>query len=588
MGIVTIQDDKFLMDGKPYRIISGAMHYFRIVPEYWEDRLKKLKACGFNTVETYTCWNLHERKEGVFDFSGILDIEKYIKTAAKLDLNVIIRPGPYICAEWELGGLPSWLLSYPDMSLRCNDPLYLEKVKPYYKQLLSRIKPHLSTNGGNVIMMQVENEYGSYGNDKEYLKQVENIYRENGIDCLLFTSDGPTEWMLAGGTLPHLIAVANFGSHPKENFAQLRRFRQGEPLMCGEFWSGWFDHWYDSHNTRTTEDIAKDTQELIDSGASFNFYMFHGGTNFGFMNGANYIKGDYQPTITSYDYCAPLSENGDMTPTYYKLQQMFRDCTGVDTSDIKVQNQPTEAYGKLQFTHCAQLLEQKENLSQPIPSPQPKTMEQLGQDFGYILYNTVLKGPFTDLKLNMGKVHDRAQVFVNGRFMGYEERTHHKDEIVLSLKKDETAVLDILVENMGRINYGEKLFDQKGILDGVRLGAQFHFGWNNYPLTMEDLSDLCWEEISDKTLKDKPMFFKGELTIEENPCDTFVKLNGFTKGFVKVNGFNIGRYFNPAGPQKTLYIPAPLLKQGKNEIIVFESDGFTQPVAEFCAKAELG
>ncbi|MBP1554217.1 MAG: beta-galactosidase, partial [Oscillospiraceae bacterium] len=351
MGIMTIQDDKFLMDGKPYRIISGAMHYFRIVPEYWEDRLKKLKACGFNTVETYTCWNLHERKEGVFDFSGILDIEKYIETAAKLGLNVIIRPGPYICAEWELGGLPSWLLSYPDMSLRCNDPLYLEKVKPYYKQLLSRIKPHLSTNGGNVIMMQVENEYGSYGNDKEYLKQVENIYRENGIDCLLFTSDGPTEWMLAGGTLPHLLAVANFGSHPKENFAQLRRFRQGEPLMCGEFWSGWFDHWYDSHNTRTTEDIAKDTQELIDSGASFNFYMFHGGTNFGFMNGANYIKGDYQPTITSYDYCAPLSENGDMTPTYYKLQQMFRDCTGVDTSDIKVQNQPTKAYGKLQFTH---------------------------------------------------------------------------------------------------------------------------------------------------------------------------------------------------------------------------------------------
>ncbi|MBP1571641.1 MAG: beta-galactosidase, partial [Oscillospiraceae bacterium] len=208
MGIVTIQDDKFLMDGKPYRIISGAMHYFRIVPEYWEDRLKKLKACGFNTVETYTCWNLHERKEGVFDFSGILDIEKYIETAAKLGLNVIIRPGPYICAEWELGGLPSWLLSYPDMSLRCYDPLYLEKVKPYYKQLLSRIKPHLSTNGGNVIMMQVENEYGSYGNDKEYLKQVENIYRENGIDCLLFTSDGPTEWMLAGGTLPHLLAVA--------------------------------------------------------------------------------------------------------------------------------------------------------------------------------------------------------------------------------------------------------------------------------------------------------------------------------------------------------------------------------------------
>ncbi|MBE6887304.1 MAG: beta-galactosidase [Ruminococcaceae bacterium] len=588
MGIVTIKDDKFLMDGKPYRIISGAMHYFRIVPQYWEDRLKKLKACGFNTVETYTCWNLHERKEGVFDFSGILDIEKYIETAAKLGLNVIVRPGPYICAEWELGGLPSWLLSYPEMSLRCNDPLYLEKVKPYYRQLLSRIKPHLATNGGNVIMMQVENEYGSYGNDKEYLKQVENIYRENGIDCLLFTSDGTTEWMLAGGTLPHLLAVANFGSHPKENFESLRRFRQGEPLMCGEFWSGWFDHWYDDHHTRTTADIAKDTKALIDSGASFNFYMFHGGTNFGFMNGANYITGDYQPTITSYDYCAPLSEAGDLTPTFYRLKEMFAQLPDAAKSDYEVENLPKKAYGKIELTHCAYLLEQKNNISQPVVSPQPKTMEQIGQDFGYILYSTILKGPINNLKLNIGNVHDRAQVFVDDWFAGYEERTHHKDEIVIYLEKDETAKLDILVENMGRINYGEKLSDRKGILGGVRLGAQFHFGWENYPLTMENLSGLEWSELENQRIQHKPVFLKGVLNIDDTPCDTFVELEGFTKGFVKVNGFNIGRYFNPAGPQKTLYIPAPLLKKGENEIIVFESDGFEQPVIEFKDIPDLG
>lgn len=588
MGILTVKDDKFLMDGKPYRIISGAMHYFRIVPEYWEDRLKKLKACGFNTVETYTCWNLHERKEGAFDFSGILDIEKYIQTATKLGLNIIIRPGPYICAEWELGGLPSWLLAYPDMSLRCNDPLYLEKVKPYYKQLLSRIKPYLSTNGGNVIMMQVENEYGSYGNDKAYLAEVEKIYRENGIDCLLFTSDGPTEWMLSGGTLPNLLAVANFGSHPKENFEALRSFRQNEPLMCGEFWSGWFDHWYEGHHTRTTEDIAKDTQALIDSGASFNFYMFHGGTNFAFYNGANYIKGDYQPTITSYDYCAPLSEAGDLTPTFYKLKEMFSSLENAAKVDYTVENLPKKAYGSLKLTCRAELFDNVANLSQPICAPQPKTMEQVGQDFGYILYSTTLRGPFTNLKLNMGKVHDRALVFLDGEFKGMEERTHHKDEIVLSLKAGETAKLDILVENMGRINYGEKLFDRKGILEGVRLGAQFHFGWGIWPLTMDNLAQLKWQPNDVTGVKNTPVFLKGVLEIDEKPCDTFVKLDGFTKGFVVVNGFNIGRYYNPAGPQKTLYIPAPLLKQGKNEIVVFESDGLEKPYIEFTTVPELG
>ncbi|MBQ5782583.1 MAG: beta-galactosidase [Oscillospiraceae bacterium] len=586
MGILTVQGNDFMMDGKPYRIISGAMHYFRIVPEYWEDRLKKLKACGFNTVETYTPWNLHERKEGQFCFDGMLDIEKYITTAAQLGLNVIVRPGPYICAEWEFGGLPSWLLKYPDMSLRSNDPLYLEKVRPYYTQLLSRIRPHLATNGGNVIAMQVENEYGSYGNDKEYLAEVEKIYRENGIDCLLFTSDGPTEWMLAGGTLPHLVAVSNFGSHPKENFAEYRRFRKDGPLMCGEFWSGWFDHWYEDHHTRTTEDIAKDTQDLLESGASFNFYMFHGGTNFAFYNGANHIKGDYQPTITSYDYCAPLSENGDMTPTYYKIQQLFEQYTGTKHPYIQVENLPAKDYGTLQLTQQAVLFDNIDNLSSPISAPQPKTMEQIGQDFGYILYRTTLRGPFTDLPLNMGGVHDRAQVFLDGKYLGYEERTHHKDEIRLSLKAGETAQLDILVENMGRINYGEKLFDRKGILRGVRLGAQFHFGWDMYPLTMENLSQLYWK--TEKPQQFTPTFFKGNLHIDGTPCDTFVKPKGFTKGFITVNGFNIGRFFNPARPQKTLYIPAPLLKAGDNEIVVFESDGVTNPVVEFKSRPELG
>ena len=583
MGILTIGDGQFLMDGKPHRIISGAMHYFRILPEYWEDRLRKLKACGFNTVETYTCWNLHERKEGQFDFSGILDIAAYIRLAQKLGLDVIVRPGPYICAEWEFGGLPSWLLADPDMGLRCNDPKFLTKVRRYYEALLDQVRPLLSTNGGPVIMMQVENEYGSYGNDKEYLLATEKIYRECGIDCLLFTSDGSCDWMLSGGSLPHLLTTVNFGSHPEENFRGLRWFKQGEPLMCTEFWSGWFDHWYEEHHTRTPEDIAKDLQVLLDSGASFNFYMFHGGTNFGFTNGANHTGTEYQPTISSYDYCAPLSESGDMTPTYHKIREML----GAEKDD-SLRDSPKAAYGTLRLTEEAFLLEQLEALAEPVHAAMPKTMEQLGQDFGYTLYSTTLRGPFTDLPLDLGRVHDRATIYLNGKYMGLWERSRRKDEIRLSLGMGETAKLQILVENMGRVNYGTKLFDRKGLLDGVRLGQQFHFGWDMYCLTMEDFTKLSWRPEGTADRAGQPLFLRGDLVIEGEPADTFIRVPDADKGFCVVNGFNLGRYWNTAGPQMTLYVPAPLLRQGHNEIILFGSDSVGAPEAVFRDTPDLG
>ena len=582
MSVFTYEGNQFLMDGKPYRILSGAMHYFRIVPEYWEDRLKKLKACGFNTVETYTCWNLHERKEGQFDFSGILDLERYITVAESLGLNVIVRPGPYICSEFEFGGLPSWLLKYPNMGLRCNDPQYLEKVKPYYKELFRRIRPHLCTNGGKVIMLQVENEYGSYGDDKEYLRAVEAIYRENGIDCLLFTSDGSEHWMLSGGTLPGLLKVVNFGSHPTENFDKLKAFGHEGPLMCGEFWCGWFDHWYEEHHTRTPEDVAADTRELLEYGASINYYMLHGGTNFGFTNGANYHQG-YEPTVTSYDYCSPISECGDLTPTFHAVKQVLEDVTGEKAPEMHVADLPKAAYGDITLTQRAALFE---NLPRSIPGAIPQTMEDLGQDFGYLLYSTTLHGPFEPLKLEYGKVHDRAIIFVNGKRMGLWERSRVHDEITLSLAAGESARLDILLENMGRVNYGPKLFDRKGILDGIRLGQRFHFGWEHYCLPMDDLSGLQWQPTA--AWNGQPMFLKGNLEISGTPADTFLELKGFAKGFVTVNGFNIGRYFNSAGPQKTLYVPAPLLKSGANEIIVFETDGFESPVITFRDTPDLG
>ncbi len=584
MGILTYDKDNFLMDGKPYRIISGAMHYFRIVPEYWEDRLKKLRACGFNTVETYCCWNLHERKPGQFDFSGILDVERYIELAEKVGLNVIVRPGPYICAEWDLGGLPSWLLKDPDMALRCNNPAYLEKVEPYYRELLKRIRPHLSTNGGNVIMVQVENEYGSYGNDKDYLRKVRDLYLENGIDCLLFTSDGTRLAMLSGGTLPELLAVANFGSDPKTRLGLLKQFKPNQPVMCGEYWCGWFDHWYEDHHTRTAQEVVGEVQNFFDLNGSFNFYMFHGGTNFSFWNGANH-DGTYNPTITSYDYCAPLNESGDMTETYYELKKVLEENTGEPAPNLQVANLPKAAYGALELTEWAPLFDNLDNLATPVFNPYPQCMEQLDQDFGYLVYSAEMVGPFEAENLEFGKLHDRAHIFWNGNLMGIRERSRRNDEVLLGLAEGETARLDILVENMGRVNYGHKLFDRKGILNGINIGRRYHFGWNHYSLPMEDLSRLVWQKAEGGKV---PGFFKGTLKIEGVPADTFLRTENFEKGICIVNGFNVGRYFNSADPQKTLYIPAPLLKEGENEIILFETDGCKEPTVTFEAQPDLG
>ncbi len=581
----TYHDGQFFLNGEPYTVISGAIHYFRTLPECWEDRLTKLKACGFNTVETYCCWNLHERQEGSFDFSGILDIARFIETAEKLDLNVILRPGPYICAEWDFGGLPSWLLKYPHIALRCDDPLYLDKVRPYYKELLSRIRPHLCTNGGGVIMVQVENEYGSYGDDKTYLRKVVDIYREHGIDCTLFTSDGTCHWMLSGGTLPELLAVANFGSHVPQ-IETLRKFQKDRPLMCGEFWCGWFDHWHEGgRDQRDPAEVMREVDTFFDLGASFNFYMFHGGTNFAFWNGANHTGEQYQPTVTSYDYTAPLTEAGDTTPMYYALRETVERRTGKKAPDISIQNSPKAAYGKLTLTESAPLFANLNALSSPVRAAFPKTMEELDQDFGYILYRTTLTGPFEELPLECGKIHDRAIFYLNGKQVGTYERTRGGDAVRIGLDFGETATLDILVENMGRVNYGIKLLDRKGILDGVRLGQRFHYGWEMYPMTMDDLTALSYGDI--ETQGKVPAFLRGKLAIEGDPKDTFLRLDGFTKGFVVVNGFNIGRYYNPAGPQQTLYVPAPLLREGENEIVVFESDGYGAPVIEFVDKPVL-
>ena len=584
MGILTYKDTQFYLDGKPFTVISGAMHYFRIPREYWHDRLLKLKECGFNTVETYTCWNLHERREGEFDFSGNLDLAAYIEEASNLGLNVILRPGPYICAEWEFGGLPSWLLSYENMTLRCYDEAFLSKVRRYYGELLPRIRPYLAANGGNIFMLQIENEYGSYGNDKKYMQAIVDIYRENDMDCLLFTSDGPTFTMLQGGSMEGYLCVGNFGSKPKENYETMKAFRENQPFMCGEYWCGWFDHWGEDHHVRPADEIVSDVEDFMEIGASFNFYMFHGGTNFGFTNGANYAE-KFDPTITSYDYNAPLNEAGDRTETYYRIRQTIGKY--VPLPPLTAKDSEKAAYGKVKLTESAPLFENISNLAAPVHVAAPKFMEDIGQDFGYTLYRTTVHGASDGWGLGIDKVHDRAQIFVDGEKKATIERWNrdsYNTGLGLPLAKGKSVSLDILCENMGRVNYGNKILDRKGI-KGVRFGQQYHFDWDMYPLTMDDLSSLEFKKAENLTA---PAFYRGYLNIEGNPCDTFLRLDGFTKGFVKVNGINIGRYFNPAGPQKTLYVPAPFLKQGKNEIIVFESDSITDHTVEFTAVHELG
>lgn len=590
MGTFTYDGANFFRNGKEHRILSGAMHYFRVPRAYWNDRLRKLKECGFNTVETYIPWNLHEPEEGVYDFSEGLDLCAYLEEAGALGLDVILRPGPYICAEWEFGGLPAWLLRKGEMPLRCSDEAYLGKVRRYFAALLPRLRPYLFENGGNVVMLQIENEYGSYGNDQDYLCALREMYRENGMKCLYFTSDGACSYMLGGGGLPDELAVANFGSRPRVNLSVLARHRPQQPLMCGEYWCGWFDHWFEAHHVRTPDEICGDFEEFFQIGASVNFYMFHGGTNFGFMNGANYDQ-QYAPTVTSYDYNALLTEAGDRTPAYYCVREMMQRYLGEDAvPPLTARESEKAAYGDVALSEVAPLFENLSALSAPVRVAAPRYMEEIGQNYGYTLYRTTLPGRGESRRLVMEEVHDRAEIFLDGKPAGVYARwamPAWEEQLVFDRPIGTSVQLDILCENMGRVNYGPHLCDRKGI-HGVRLDGQYHFGWEMYPLPMTDLSRLSYRPLPADTSPACPAFLRGKWQIAEEPRDTFLLLDGFQKGFVMVNGHNLGRYFNAAGPQKTLYVPAPFLIRGENEIVVFESDGTDRLTVTFLDRPILG
>ncbi|MBR1639844.1 MAG: beta-galactosidase [Treponema sp.] len=594
--------DNFYLNGEPFQIISGSIHYFRVVPEYWRDRLEKLKNMGCNTVETYIPWNFHEPKKGEFLWDGQHDVCRFIEIAQELGLYIIIRPAPFICAEWEWGGLPAWLLAEADMKVRCSYQPYLDHVREYYQVLIPKLLPYQIDKGGKIILMQIENEYGYYGDDKSYLKWLADLMRSLGVSVPFVTSDGPWGAAFKTGQMDGALPTGNFGSNCEKQFKVMAPQIEGgknRPLMCMEFWAGWFDAWGNKFKMRSVLKLnKKDYEYTIKNGHNINIYMFHGGTNFGFMNGSNYY-GKLTPDTTSYDYDAPLSEDGRMTKKYQAFREILKKYR--DVPDVKLSTRiERRSYGQVRWIECADLFENLDVMcagtaSGMIKSLYPLSMEQAGQNTGYVLYRTKLAADEKAGSVMFKKCADRLQIFADSKKVvtAFDKEIcseghgvwpfNYKEGKEWKFPCGSGAQLDFLVENMGRVNFGHRLMDQKkGITDDVLINGHTHFGWEIFTLPLDEsqLAALCqkgsWQPDCEKS--ENPAFFKFEFEADFEDgtyTDTYLDFKGWGKGCAWVNGFNIGRFWE-IGPQKRLYVPGPLLKKGKNEIILFETEGKRQ------------
>jgi beta-galactosidase len=580
----SIGEKDFLLDGEPFRVISGALHYFRVHPDLWADRIEKARLMGLNTIETYVPWNEHSPRRGRFDTSGGLDLARFLDLVAAAGLFAIVRPGPFICAEWDNGGLPAWLFTEPDVGVRRNEPLYMAAVAEYFAALLPIVAERQIDRGGPVILVQIENEYGAYGDDKEYLRALVDLNRAGGITVPLTTIDQPTDQMLADGGLPELHKTGSFGSRATERLATLRAHQPTGPLMCAEFWNGWFDHWGAHHHTTSTDAAAAELDELLASGASVNLYMFHGGTNFGFTNGAN-DKGVFQPTTTSYDYDAPLTESGEPGPKYWA----FRD---VIAKYAPVPDEAPAASTSAPVFEVA--LDRSVSLASAVSSSPSSlgtwalydhlpTLDALEHFRGFALFTTTLRGGGV---LSFTEVRDRAQVFLDGAPVGVLSRDHHDTSIAVP----NGGVLEILVEDQGRVNYGERIGESKGLIGPALLDGTEITDWSVRPLDLDALqleaTGAAATAAASVVSIAGPAFVGGLFEIDD-PTDLFLSTAGWGKGSVFVNGFNVGRYWS-RGPASTLYIPAPLLVRGSNRLVVFETLAMPRPVARFLASADLG
>ena len=557
----TLSSSDFLLDGKPLQIIGGEMHPARIPRAYWRQRIQMTKAMGCNTIAAYIFWNYHETKEGVFDFvTESRNISEFIKICQEEHMWVLLRPGPYVCAEWDFGGIPTYLLKYPDIKLRCMDKRYMAAATRYINALAKQVAPLQCTNGGPILMVQVENEYGSYANDKIYLETLRQLWIKNGITVPFYTADGATPFMLEAGHLKGTAIGLDSGSSD-DDFAQAKKADPGVPSFSSETYPGWLTHWFEKWAKPDTNDLKKELNYLLQNKKSFNLYVAHGGTNFGFTAGANaFSPTQYQPDITSYDYDAPINELGQPTPKFFIIRNLIAQYNNQKITALPKQIPVIE----IPTVDMLYLTSIWDHLPAAIATPQPQPMEAFGQNQGLMLYRTTLIGHHSG-KLKLWEPHDYALVFLDGKFID----TVYRDggNWTVDLPKTETAnpVLDILVEGMGHINFAQFMIDRKGITDRVTLNGMTLMNWQTFLLPMNDIKIYT----ATKTAADKNgWFFKGNFTLAETG-DTYFDLSKYSKGIVYVNGHNLGRYWN-VGPQQHLYCPAGWLKKGNNEILVFD------------------
>ena len=574
-----IEGGHFLKDGKAVPIISGEMHYPRIPHQYWRHRLEMLKAMGLNTVATYVFWNLHETEPGKWNFEGDKDLRRYIETAGELGLMVILRPGPYVCAEWEFGGYPWWLQNIPGMEIRRDNPEFLKCTKRYLDRLYEEVGDLLVTRGGPIIMVQAENEFGSYvaqRNDipleehKRYNAAIRRQLADAGFDAPLFTSDG--SWLFEGGTTPGALPTANGESNIENLKRVVDQYHGGKgPYMVAEFYPGWLSHWAEPFPNVSASWVARQTEKYLQNNVSFNFYMVHGGTNFGFTSGANYDKDHgIQPDMTSYDYDAPISEAGWVTPKYDSIRNVIGKYVDYVIPEVPAPN-PVIEIPSIRLTGIADVLAFAKR-QEPVESPVPLTFEQLRQGYGYVLYTRHFNQPLAGM-LEIPGLRDYATVYVNGERVGELNRYYNRYSVFVEIPFD--ATLDILVENWGRINFGEEIVNnRKGIVGPVTVNGMELSDWFMYRLPMDGApgpdktAEVRAGTLEASFLHRKPVLYTGSFNLSETG-DTFIDMSAWGKGIVFINGKNIGRYWQ-AGPQQTLYVPGVWLKKGENRIVIFE------------------
>ena len=579
----------FLLDGKPFVIKAAEMHYPRIPRPYWEHRIQMCKALGMNTICIYVFWNIHEQREGEFNFTDNNDVAAFCRLAQKNGMYVIVRPGPYVCAEWEMGGLPWWLLKKKDIRLREQDPYFMKRVKLFEQKVGEQLAPLTIQNDGPIIMIQVENEYGSYGEDKPYISDIRDCLRSiYGSELTLFQCDWSSNFEKNG--LDDLVWTMNFGTGANidQQFRRLGELRPNAPKMCSEFWSGWFDKWGAQHETRPAKDMVEGMDEMLSKGISFSLYMTHGGTSFGHWAGAN--SPGFAPDVTSYDYDAPINEYGQVTSKFWELRTMMQKYSDQKLPAVPKPVAPIITVPKFELTEFAPLLQADgKEVSGAI-----RTFEEMDMGWGTMIYTTKL--PEIKAKsILTADFHDFAQVFIDGKYIGKIDRVKNEKSLTLPpVSKD--AKFTIIVEGMGRINFGRAIKDFKGIVSDLTITSEYDnmetiwkpLQWSNTAIA--DDYDTAVKTLALKHLPAgqdilKPGYHRGYFNLKK-VGDTFLNFETWGKGQVWVNGHAMGRIWS-IGPQQTLYIPGCWLKKGRNEIIILDVVGPKEPVVWGQAEPEL-